>query len=102
MLQPFASWALPKETQRNGKRLASTMEELNGFYNAMVPLLEDVLGYLNEFELKNLSPEQTNLLYMTFSIADISMAVEVYKQPQVSKSFQEYGGFERFLTVHQT
>jgi len=40
-LEPFADWALPTERERYAKRLASTMDELQAFYDAALPRLED-------------------------------------------------------------
>ena len=36
-LEPFADWALPTEAERYAKRLASTMAELQAFYDAAFP-----------------------------------------------------------------
>ena len=40
-LEPFADWALRAERERYAKRLASTMDELQAFYDAAFPRLED-------------------------------------------------------------
>ena len=40
-LEPFADWALPTERERYAKRLSSTMDELQAFYDAALPRLED-------------------------------------------------------------
>ena len=45
-LEPFADWALPSEGERYGKRLASTMDELQAFYDAAFPRLQDSTDYL--------------------------------------------------------
>ena len=39
-LEPFAGWAVPTERARYAKRLASTMDELQAFYDAAFPRLE--------------------------------------------------------------
>ena len=39
-LEPYADWALPGEGARYAKRLASTMDELQAFYDAAFPRLE--------------------------------------------------------------
>src|SRR5207302_9519159 len=39
-LEPFADWAIPTERARYAKRLASTMDELQTFYDAALPRLE--------------------------------------------------------------
>ena len=39
-LEPFSDWILETERERYAKRLASTMEELQAFYDAAFPLLD--------------------------------------------------------------
>ena len=39
-LEPFADWALETEAERYAKRLASSMDELQAFYDAAFPRLE--------------------------------------------------------------
>ena len=45
-LEPFADWCLPTEAERYAKRLASSMDELQAFYDAAFPRLGGVLAYL--------------------------------------------------------
>ena len=45
-LEPFAGWALPTEKERYAKRMASTMDELQAFYDAAFPVLERSVDYL--------------------------------------------------------
>ena len=56
-LEPFADWALPTEAERYAKRLASTMDELQAFYDAAFPRLEAATAYLEHLELDGL-PER--------------------------------------------
>ena len=50
-LEPFADWCLPSEGERYAKRLASSMEEMQAFYDAAFPRLPDAMAYLDGFEL---------------------------------------------------
>ena len=99
-LEPFTEWALPRETERNRKRLDSSMPEMQRVYDAIIPRMDAIIAYLNDFELATLPEPERNLLNLTFSLADISFAIEVYERPTVANSFQEYGGAERFIAVH--
>jgi len=38
-LERFADWMLPTSVERNSKRLASSMDEINALYNALLPRL---------------------------------------------------------------
>src|SRR5689334_13351087 len=48
-LEPFAHWALATERERLMARESSTMEELQMFYDAMMPRLVAIVEYLNDF-----------------------------------------------------
>ena len=45
-LQPFGAWVLATEPERYAKRLASTMPEMQAFYDAAFPRLEDAIAAL--------------------------------------------------------
>ena len=47
-LEPFADWCLPTEAERYAKRLASSMDEMQAFYDAAFPRLEQILAYLDD------------------------------------------------------
>ncbi len=46
-LEPFADWSLATEAERYAKRLSSTMDELQAFYDAAFPRLEEAAAYLD-------------------------------------------------------
>ncbi|HVN91595.1 MAG TPA: hypothetical protein VMT61_17415 [Candidatus Binataceae bacterium] len=87
-LEPLAAgWSLATEAERHAKRMNSTIEELRAFYDALMPRIEDVLGYLSEFQVGSLTPEGRNLLHLAFSLAEIGPAVELYGMPEVPDGF---------------
>ena len=94
-LEPYVDWALPSEAERCRKRAVSDMAELRSFYEAMLPRMEAVMGYLNTFALSELSVEAERLMNMTLSLAEIGPAVEFYGQPTVIDGFP----VERFVPV---
>ena len=85
-LEPFAGWALPSERDRYAKRLDSTMEELQAFYDATFPRLEQATDYLKAVELDGISEEDQNLLWLFSSLVTVSFPVEVWRQPRVPES----------------
>ena len=50
-LAAFSGWALPSERERYAKRIASTMDELQTFYDALLPRLDAAMTYLDQFPL---------------------------------------------------
>jgi len=85
-LEPWADWALPSEGERYGKRLASTMEELQAFYDAVFPQLEHSTDYLKSVQLDGISDEDQRLLWLFSSLVNVSFPVEVWRQPRVPES----------------
>jgi len=85
-LEPFSDWALPTERERFAKRLSSTMDELQAFYDAALPRLEDSASYLEKFPLDALPDDATNLLRLCYSLINVSFPVEAWRQPRVPDS----------------
>ncbi len=82
-LEPFADWDLATEAERYDKRLASTMSELQAFYDAAFPRLEAALTYLDQYSLDELPDEARSLVHVLQSLINISFPVEAWKQPRV-------------------
>jgi hypothetical protein len=90
-LEPFSEWILETEHERYAKRLASTMEEMQTFYDAAFPLLDRANKYLEHFPLAGGLPEQErNLLLLMMSLVLVSFPVEVWQQPRVPDSGSAY------------
>src|SRR5688572_23354802 len=85
-LEPFADWCLPSEGDRYAKRLASSMEELQAFYDAAFPRLEGSTDYLKGVALDGISDEDRNLLWLFSSLVTVSFPVEVWRQARVPDS----------------
>lgn len=85
-LEPFVGWALATEAERYAKRLSSSMDELQAFYDAAFPRLEDAGDYLRSYEVSSLPEEGVRLLRLYYSLVNISFPVEVWRQPRVPDS----------------
>lgn len=85
-LGPFADWALETEAARYAKRLGSTMDEIQAFYDAAFPHLEAAMAYLDQFELSALPDDAKRLLWLCYSLVNASFPVEVWRQPRVPDS----------------
>ena len=85
-LEPFAEWALPTEHERYGKRLSSTMDEMQAFYDAALPRLEDAASYLEQLPLDDLPEGALHLLLLCYSLINVSFPVEAWHQPRVPDS----------------
>jgi hypothetical protein len=85
-LEPFAAWCLPTEAERYTKRLASSMGELQAFYDAAFPRLEDALTYLDGLPFDALPEDASRLLWLCYSLVNVSFPIEVWRQPRVPDS----------------
>ena len=85
-LEPFADWCLATEAERYAKRLGSTMDELQAFYDAAFPRLADAMAYLDQLPLDALPEDATRLLWLCYSLINASFPVEVWRQPRVPDS----------------
>jgi hypothetical protein len=90
-------WALPTQNQRWDKRLASTSDEINAFYRAILPWLERILAHADQFPLGALPTASARVFDLALMHAEIAPNVELYKSdPRVPHSFEE----RRFIAVH--
>jgi hypothetical protein len=83
-LEPFAKdWCLDSEPERYAKRVGSTMEEMQTFYDAIFPRAEEAIRYLEKFPLDALPDDAFRLLKLLYSLILVSFAVEIWKQPYI-------------------
>ena len=85
-LEMFSEWCLPTEPQRYAKRLASSMVEMQAFYDAITDRAEEALSYCDKFPLDDLPDDVLNLMHLLYSMIMVSFPVECWKQPRVPDS----------------
>jgi hypothetical protein len=86
-LEPFAeTWCLASETERYATRLASTMDDMQAFYDAIVPRAEDAMAYCDRYSLEDLPEEVLNLMHLLYSMIMVSFPVEAWSQPRIPDS----------------
>lgn len=85
-LAPFASWALRTEAERYAKRLASSMEELQAFYDATFHRLDDMIAHCDRWSLNELPEDAEHLLWLAYSLVNVSFPIEVWRQARVPDS----------------
>jgi len=88
-LEPFVHWSLATERERFMARESSSREELQMFYDAMMPRMAAIVEYLNRYPLDRMPDEAMRLLRMALSVVEVSIAIELYRQPKA------YNGFDR-------
>jgi hypothetical protein len=83
-------WAIASANARYLKRLNSSMDEMQAFYDAVFPRANEMLAYCNGFDIND-PPEQVKaLINVLYSLIAVSFPVEVWKQPRVPDSGATY------------
>jgi hypothetical protein len=85
-LEPFSDWCLEFERERYAKRLGSSMAEMQAFYDAAFPRLEAAMEYLDQYPLDALPDDASHLLWLCYSLVNVSFPIEVWRQPRVPDS----------------
>ena len=84
--EPFAiTWCLPTEGERYAQRLASSMDEMQAFYDAFFPRAEEAIAYCESFPLDEMPEDAARLLHLLYSLP-----VEAWRQPNVPDSGAAY------------
>ncbi|WP_018500739.1 hypothetical protein [Parafrankia discariae] len=89
-LEPYLAWDLATEPERYARRLASTMDEMQAFYDVAFPLLENAIAYCDKFPIDDLPEDARTLMHLMQSLVMVSFPVEVWKQPRVPDSGAAY------------
>ena len=83
-LERFAArWCLATERERWAARMSSTMEEMQAFYDAILPRIADARAYCDEFPLDDMPEDAVHLLQLIYSFVIVSFPVELWGQPYV-------------------
>ena len=95
-LERFGAWALPTERERNVFRRASHYADIKDLYDTLLPRIDEMLEYLNQFPINDLPEEPHRLLLLALALSEVAPAVEFYGQPTVIAGFDA----DR-VTIHQ-
>ena len=90
-LEPFAGkWCLASEHDRFAMRMASSMDEMQAFYDAFFPRAEEAIAYCEKFELDDMPDDAQRLLQLIYSLVMVSFPVEARRQPHVPDTGAAY------------
>ena len=86
-LEPFAEkWCLATETERYAARLATTMAEMQAFYDAITPRAEAAIAYCDQHPIDDLPDDVLHLMHLIYSMIMVSFPVEAWSQPRIPDS----------------
>jgi hypothetical protein len=90
-LEPFAkTWCLATEGERFAQRLASSMDEMQAFYDAFCPRAEEAIAYCEKLPLDDMPEDAQRLMQLLYSLIMVSFPVESWRQPHVPDSGAAY------------
>jgi hypothetical protein len=90
-LEPFAAkWCLGSEPERFAERMATSMADMQAFYDAIVPRAEEALAFCDKYPLDELPDEVLNLMHLLYSMIMVSYPVECWGQPQIPDTGSVY------------
>ncbi len=97
-LEPFVGiWAFPTELQRSQQRWAATPDDYRQFYEAMLPMLDEILTYLDQFKPGEIPSSALPLYHLTLAFAETAPHNELYDcSNTVPNSFAAH----RFVAGH--
>jgi hypothetical protein len=74
-----AAWGLPTLQQRREKRLHCTFEELKSFHDAMMPRLEEIIAFLDQFPVAAIPPAFTQLADAVLAMCEVDDPVSKWR-----------------------
>ncbi len=90
-LEPFAkTWCLPTERERFARRMATSMDEIQAFYDAFFPRAQAAIEYCEQYPLDDMPEDAQRLLQLLYSLVMASFPVEVWRQPHIPDSGAAY------------
>ena len=91
ILEPLVGdWALPTQTEREARRLASNPAELQSVYDALFPHISKIMEEVDKFPMGKLPEAHGRLFSLALALAEIAPNVELYKgDVRVTNDFDE-------------
>lgn len=94
-IEPFLKeWGYRTTAERVVKRTSSSMEEINGFYETMLPWMEEILAYLDQYPLENIPSDATSIADLALAMCEVDNPVR-WKETELSSGFNVRGMVEK-------
>ena len=81
------AWAPTNEMDLVHKRIRSSVEEKQDFYDTVLPRIEEMLEYLGEFSLDDVPEDVANLIRLGQMFMDAAFPIENYGLPEHPDAF---------------
>ena len=80
------NWGLPSSAERVAKRAGSSLDDINAFYGSVLPWMEEILIYLNQFPLASLPDEARPIAWTALAMCEVDNPVR-WKAATLSSGF---------------
>lgn len=77
-------WGYADAHQRLNKRSNADFSSIKRFYDAVVPLLEEIIEFLNQFPVDDIPEEFKPLAYMTLAACETDDPVNVWNSSELT------------------
>lgn len=84
------TWALATETGRTTRRHTVGMDAIVEFKDALLPRVDELVAWLNQYQMDSLPEDAKTAMYLLLSFAEIAPAVEFYNQPDVIDGYDPF------------
>jgi hypothetical protein len=88
-LEPFvAEWALETEAERLKKLVATSIDHLRVFYDAIYPRSAEIRDDLSEKKLDSLTEEEKTLFFLLMTFIEVAHPIELnWKETDIDDAF---------------
>jgi hypothetical protein len=81
LLERYSDWALPTEIERLRYCACQPMDLIQAFYAAFQAEQAEVMDYLAQRPISDLSAQDTRLMHLAMAFVEAAIAVEMYGEP---------------------
>lgn len=79
-LQPFIDhWGLESAHERIRNRSEANLSELQEFYDAIIPRLDEIIEFLNQFPVNEIPDQYKPLAYTALAICEVDDPIHMWK-----------------------
>jgi len=86
-LEPLLAWSLDSMEARRDQRIQASMDELEAFYDAMLPRMEAIMVHLDKVNANAIEGADLRLMNLAMTLAEIAPAVEQFFEPTISYGY---------------
>ena len=79
LLPWIESWGLASAHERLRRRVDCELHELQAFYEAVSPRLEEIIEYLNQFPVEGIPEDDRTLAWMVLALCEVDDALHIWK-----------------------